>query len=400
MFDDPNKSSLEDNLNGWWISSCAWTTQEITGDESKHGDACLHLVGYISSDCAGCIMSPEVAVETGKTYQGRFWIKAANGTNTTVGTKLITDSSVGTPVYVQLDSTWREIILEPYTVGPNDGGTLRLYACIGECTQDVPSEEIEVYIDCLQIEEVLGTNWELGGTPRRDENLCCVETLPAEWTNVFTFYPAGRKEYYDGLASGKKLYIKSWRAGDSYVELYFDPNASDANDDDAFVLFVTDDTNSYSVHTEAQHFQRLAQVKFAVVCYQDQSDGDKTKLKMHVANGGAVETPSFGTSVSFDAFGTGSVTACAGDKDGLNVFGGLVSHDDSLTEAVGDEDIKQLLDSAGTGLLAADLNGDCHINLQDLTILALHWLDANCTLAERCDDTDLDWSGEVDWLPD
>lgn len=398
MFDDPNTSSVEDNLDEWWLGSCAWTTSEITTDEQKHGNASLRLVGSVSASCTGHIYSPSVSVEAGKSYQGRFWIKSKNGTNTTLGARYVMNTDAGEPILALIDAKWQEIILEPYRVGPNDGNNLRLFISIGECDDIHPSEQIEVYIDSLQIEEVVGGNWQLGGTSRADTRVHSVKTLPEEWTNVFTFYPSGRKEHYDGLDLGSKLHIKSWRVGDAYAELYYDANSSEPGGDDEFVLFVTEDTNSYFVRTEAQYFQRYAQIKFAIVCYRDDSDSNKTKLKMHVSNGGAAETPGFVTTGSFDAFGAGSISTYVGDKDGLKVFGGLYSHDDFLAEAVADEDIEALLDIAGTGFLAADLNGDLCINFQDLSILALHWRDANCVFPELCGETDINWSGEVDYF--
>jgi hypothetical protein len=397
MFDDPDKSSLESNFAGWRFPLCAWTTCEVTVDEKKHGNSCLHLLGSVSVDCPGGITSPGVTVETGKTYQGRFWIKSRGGSNCTLKTRYAAPAAAGEAVHVHLEDAWQQVILEPYTIKPSDGNSLRLFTYLGDYDQEQGSEQIDVYIDCLQIEQIPGTSWQLGGIHRADTGLRSVKSLPCQWTNVFTLYPSGRKDHFNRLGEGTELHIKSWLAGDTCAELYFDPNAPDPNKDDEFVLFVTDGTNSVSGRTNAQHFQRHAQIKFAIVCYQDDSDGNKTKLKMHVANGQPVETVSISTSEDFRAFALGTIITCAGYKDEFDVFPGLLSHDDFVARAIDDEDIRRLLDIAGTGILAADLNGDLCVNFEDLSIFAWHWLDKGCMHPERCGGTDLDWSGEVDY---
>lgn len=389
-FDDSNQSSFEENLDGWYFGNY-WTIHEITTTEKQHDQTSMHLTGVVPAGSGLGAYSPKINVETSKSYQGRFWIKGRN-TSVTARYSGSSLSAIGEYSTSLVDNTWQEIVLEPYTVKAADGNNLGINIYLGDWDPGQDSEEIEVYIDSMQIEEVPGTNWQVGGTGRASTKLHKVHTLSEEWTNTFTFYPAGRKEHYDGLATGKKLYIKSWQAGDAYAELYYDPNV------DSFVLFVDDDTNSYSIRTEAQHFQRLAQVKFAIVCYQDELDSNKTKLKMHLANGRALETPSLSASESFDAFGQGSVSTCIGDKDGLDLFPGLISHDNFVVKAVRDEDIKWLLDIAGTGFLAADLNSDLHINFEDFCIFALHWRDTNCIFPYSCNEVDLDWSSEIDYI--
>jgi glucuronoarabinoxylan endo-1,4-beta-xylanase len=52
---------------------------------------------------------------------------------------------------------------------------------------------------------------------------------------------------------------------------------------------------------------------------------------------------------------------------------------------------------AGDDGLVSDLTGDCYVNLEDLKIVTVHWMDANCVEPDNCDGADFEpVDGDVD----
>jgi hypothetical protein len=48
------------------------------------------------------------------------------------------------------------------------------------------------------------------------------------------------------------------------------------------------------------------------------------------------------------------------------------------------------------GFLQGDSDIDCDVDFADYAVLAVHWLNQNCTETDWCDRADIDQSGEVD----
>ncbi len=341
LLDDANKSSAEYNVSDWKGLYNGIPMVQMTGN-AVHGLDFFNMKGNDSSTLH--IVSNRVNIETNKAYEGRFWVRGKNCHY--LFANYVLDNSNDETSFRALchpsSNHWQELVLTPYcTYSAVSNLGLRIVA--------VGTTGIEVDIDAAQIAEVSKGSWQLGGSPRMDEKLNAAVDLPQEWTNIFTFYPELSSDHYSYIASNDKLYIKSWKAGNCYAELYYVPHDYI---DRGVHLYVTDGQNSHSIKTSKMSFVRHAQIKFAVVCYRDAEDSGKTKLRLHISNGSPVENIQPSTSLAFPAFSTGPVETCSGNNDGNNLFPGIFADDKFIESALLQTEVAAALDTVGLAVLS------------------------------------------------
>ena len=295
MLDTEQYSSVESDVTGW--SAVIGTATRITTD-AVHGSACLRVDGNSGVEC---IYPRSRPVVVGKTYNGRVWLKA-NGQNLSgcVRWYIFGSSRYGSYNFFCLSrDEWTEIVLEPVTIATGETH-ITIFIIPRSSTYPGP---YDILVDAAQYEEGPPTRWQVGGIPRTDETLSKTVTTPAEWTELISWAPECRSEWY---ANSGNQYIKSWcKDADNYVELYFDPC------DSTFAMQATVAGSPQTpVKSSAYTFYRNSVIRLAIRC-------DESSLRLSVSAAGPYEHIS-GTAVDF--LRSATLTSKTGDHNGTGVM--------------------------------------------------------------------------------
>jgi|GEM_PF-4023492 len=283
MLNTPQDSSVEYDISHWYAYAGGVLTRITT--DSLHGEACLRVVGNSGIETVYTLSKP---VNVGSSYSGRIWLKA-NGMNV-VGYAywyISGTSRYGPNNYFCLSqNNWTEIVLPPVAINAGENAITIL---VSPRSSNWPGP-YNFLVDAAQYEAGPPSRWQVGGTPRANETLSKSVSVKECWTNLLTWAPECRSEWYNGFGN---QYIKTWyRDPNNYLELYFDPC------DSVFALQATvDGIPQTPINTSGQYkFYRNGVVRSAIRC-------DEGSLTLSVAAASAYEHVS-GPPIDFLRFGT------------------------------------------------------------------------------------------------
>lgn len=313
-------SSIANWINGSEIVDGSRGLLEVAADGGQAGDACVH---YFRADGGRMLLhTPAVPVQTGRTYQARFWIRGTGGfcqANWNAPPE-------GTVLFGVTQPEWLEVILPPYT--PAGGvSTLRSFIIIYPTATGV----CEAYIDSLQFEEAPGTGWHPGGEERRATTLSATVETESAWTDVFTIEPDLRCDFVSGLSS---LSIRRYtNAAGGVLELSWDPA------EQRFVLrSVVTGLAHEALLSTPQEFGLRAHIRFGIRC-------DAERISLALSNGQPIERI---TSINPIGASSGPLTIECGVAADKNVLPHAVFNNRFYAEYLDDAELDAAMDDVGT----------------------------------------------------
>jgi hypothetical protein len=278
--------------------------------------------------------------------------------------------------FILADKKWKHFRSYPFTIGPGDNGNFRPYLAAIQGTRGV-----ELFIDCLQIQETPITEWQIGGTPKTADILTETITTPGAWTDCFVVQTMGMEEHYK---AGFNLPIKTWKTDmNNYLSLYFSPR-----DSKFYLQRVVSGVAQVAVGSRSQVWHPSQLIKFALRV-------DASETTLDIQNGRPIERIHDGPAGGLLNAG---LTLVYGDASAGTVFPGHY-FDWTMANSV----------EVGFGFVpfrmqdrevAAAFNltpiVPPHGDMQTFRILAEHWFQTLCSGPDWCGSADRNCDGTVD----
>ncbi len=328
LFAADDETSSEGGLSGWALVAGSLT--RVAG--GYHGSWDLASVSATGATCWGG--DPVVAV--GVNVRGRAFLQghAARGLLSlwtkdggTFDVEQVAARSYSTPG----SDDWMESRTRPITIPAGEGGGTRLRL---QCWDGASN----IKIDAMQLEELPGGSWQIGGTPRTDELLVNTtpwveERLPDVYCNFLHIQPESSSEDWTTFLVGR-LSIKTWRIDrEIHAMLFYDCSTG------AFGLYLVNSGGSFTetLSTGPVYWQRPAWIKLAVRF--------TARTAALTVNNGARTWHVAGENMNL---GIRYQQLRYGDIDGANLMPMVIADDWIYDQALTDTEVEELLSAPRT----------------------------------------------------